>query len=124
MTASLFLSKREFTPVIISRMSLTTEVSTDSATPWSFALMTMLATKRTPLVSGHSAGRMRLPSSASRLCRLGQSARWMTTPLPRVTNPTIASPGTGLQHPAKRVRRPVMPLTMTPPESACASPPR
>ena len=26
------------------RISLTTEVSTDSATPWSFALMTMLAT--------------------------------------------------------------------------------
>ena len=53
-TASLFLSKRELTPVIIRRMSLTTLVSTESATPWSFALITIPATNLPPLVSEHN----------------------------------------------------------------------
>ena len=62
----------------------------------------------------HSAS-MSLPrSSSGRLIMLMQSVRWMDTPLPLVTNPTISSPGTGLQHLEKRTARSWMPLTTIP----------
>ena len=37
-------------------------------------------------------------SISDRLIMLIQSVLWMETPRPLVTNPTISSPGTGLQH--------------------------
>ena len=46
----------------------------------------------------------------------GQSARCMVTPLPLETNPTISSPGTGLQHPAYLTSMSVIPLTIMPEE--------
>src|SRR6266851_79157 len=48
---------------------------------------------------------------------LEQSARCTVTPRPRVMYPTILSPGTGLQHTPKRMRRSVTPFTFTPPRA-------
>ena len=45
----------------------------------------------------HSTSRMRSPLDETSSRAFGQSARWTDTPRPRVTNPTMSSPGTGLQ---------------------------
>jgi len=51
--------------------------------------------------------------SASSLRMLGQSAVWTASPWPRVTNPTTASPGSGLQQRANRTIASPMPwITM------------
>ena len=45
---------------------------------------------------------------------LTQSVLWMDIPLPRVTNPMISSPGTGLQHLENRTDRSWIPFTVIP----------
>ena len=45
---------------------------------------------------------------------LGQSRRCMETPLPRVINPIISSPGTGVQQRDKRTKQLSMPCTIIP----------
>ena len=62
----------------------------------------------------HSASISRTRSLSKRLIILMQSVRWMDTPLPLVTKPTISSPGTGLQHLEKRTATSWMPLTTIP----------
>ena len=63
--------------------------------------------------TSHSTSIRRLTSRS--LMTVGHDRRWTVTPLPRVMNPTIGSPGIGLQHLAKRTRRSPTPLTRTPP---------
>ena len=46
---------------------------------------------------------------------LMQSVRWMETPRPRVTKPTISSPGTGLQHFESFTKQFSIPSTTMPP---------
>ena len=53
-------------------------------------------------------------SSSGRLIILIQSVRCIVTPLPRVTNPTISSPGIGLQHFAKPHAPSSIPCTVMP----------
>ena len=50
----------------------------------------------------------------------GQSARCTDTPRPRVTNPRMSSPGTGLQQRERRTSTSSMPFTTTPLD-VCAS---
>ena len=50
----------------------------------------------------------------ARLMILIQSVRWMDTPRPLVTKPTISSPGTGLQHLENRTATSWIPFTMMP----------
>src|SRR2546423_15468172 len=57
---------------------------------------------------------MRRDTSRS-LITVGQVERWTVTPLPRVMNPTMGSPGMGWQHLANRTSRSPTPLTRTPP---------
>src|SRR5260370_24876883 len=59
---------------------------------------------------------------AIRCCTLTQSVRCTDTPLPRVTNPVILSPGTGVQHFDSRAQTSAAPSTDTPesPEDGCA----
>jgi len=45
----------------------------------------------------------------------GHSRVWMTTPWPRLMNPTIESPGTGVQHLANLTRMSASPCTLMPP---------
>ena len=49
------------------------------------------------------------------LATVAHERRWTVTPLPRVMNPTIGSPGIGWQHLAKRHSRSPTPLTRTAP---------
>src|SRR5215471_1015657 len=49
-----------------------------------------------------------------RCCTLTQSMRCTETPLPRVTNPVILSPGTGVQHLDSRAQTSAEPSTVTP----------
>jgi hypothetical protein len=49
---------------------------------------------------------------------LGQSDRWTLTPCPRVTNPTMPSPGTGVQQRPSFTHTSGSPLTMTPCETS------
>ena len=53
---------------------------------------------------------------------LMQSVRWIVMPLPRVTNPTISSPGIGLQHLEKRTATSWIPRTMMPPLCSFSGP--
>ena len=62
----------------------------------------------------HSASSSLIRSSSGRLIILTQSVRWMEMPRPRVTNPTISSPGTGLQHLEKRTAKSWIPFTTMP----------
>ena len=70
------------------------------------------------VVGAHSTSINRSGSSRSDFTFV-QSARCTDTPLPRVTNPTISSPGTGVQHFASLTRMSGAPRTSTP-----ESPPR
>ena len=51
---------------------------------------------------------------SSRQAALGQSARWILTPKPLVMKPTMASPGTGVQHLANLIMQDSMSSTITP----------
>src|SRR5215467_707005 len=51
---------------------------------------------------------------SSRWARLTQSLRCTETPLPRVTNPVISSPGTGVQHFDSLAHTSAEPSTTTP----------
>ena len=62
--------------------------------------------------SAHRAS-MRLRGSAAR--EFMQSAVWTVTPLPLVIKPTILSPGSGLQQPAKLMRTLSIPSILTSP---------
>ena len=55
-----------------------------------------------------------------RSCAFGQSARCTDTPRPRVTNPRMSSPGTGLQQRDRRTSTSSTPFTTTP-FDVCAS---
>ncbi len=61
----------------------------------------------------HCTSMMRF-GSFFRSAALGQSARCTLTPRPRVTNPMMSSPGTGLQHLDRRTRMSSRPFTTTP----------
>src|ERR1022692_1303470 len=66
-----------------------------------------------------SLGDQRTPTTRSgceetRCCTLTQSLRCTETPLPRVTNPVILSPGTGVQHFDSRAQTSAAPSTDTP----------
>ncbi len=61
----------------------------------------------------HSTSIMR-SGSARRESTLWQLAWWTETPAPRVTNPMISSPGTGVQHLASFTRMSGAPRTSTP----------
>ncbi len=63
---------------------------------------------------------MRCGSDFSRLRMLTQSARWTDTPCALVMNPTILSPGTGLQQRASLTHTPETPLTVMAPEAVWA----
>ena len=79
----------------------------------------LISAKYSPLLPSsapccHSASIRRTFSISERLIILIQSVRWIDTPRPLVTNPTISSPGTGLQHFEKRTARSWIPLTTIP----------
>ena len=63
----------------------------------------------------HSASMRRSLSFSGKLRTFTQSVRCIVTPLPLVTNPTISSPGTGLQHFENLTATSCMPLTTIPP---------
>ena len=98
--------------------SLSTRVMSLSR-PERSSASTWMCTRKTLLVVGaHDTSIMR-SESPIRERTLVQSERWTETPLPRVTKPTISSPGTGVQHLASFTRMSGAPRTSTP-----ESPPR
>ena len=93
-----------------------------SATTWVMSLSNPVRSKASTRIAigyvsvgvdSHSTSISRLTSRS--LMTVGHDRRWTVTPLPRVMNPTIGSPGIGLQHLAKRTSRSPTPLTRTPP---------
>lgn len=75
---------------------------------------TWMATRKTEdWVGAHSTSSIRSGCWESE-STLTQSARWTETPLPRVTNPMIGSPGTGVQQRASLTQTSSTPLTTTP----------
>ena len=75
----------------------------------------MAAVKTVAAPSSHSTSMRRAasPSSLSATA-LAQSARWIETPLPRVTKPMMSSGITGVQHLARRTHTSPRPSTCTP----------
>ena len=76
-------------------------------------------------VGAHSTSSSRSGWALRRLAALVQSVRCTETPPPLVTNPRIASGGTGVQHLASLTQTSDAPLTMTPaspPADALAAP--
>ena len=73
-----------------------------------------MATRKTDwAVGAHSTSTMR-SGWVWRFSTFAQSARCTETPAPRVTQPMISSPGTGVQQRASFDSTSVAPLTMTP----------
>ena len=88
-------------------------VTSDSRRARSRASTWMLTRNRLLDVGAHSTSTMRSGSACSP-GTLTQSERCTETPAPRVTNPTISSPGTGVQQRASLTHTSAAPLTMTP----------
>ena len=64
--------------------------------------------------SAQSTSMIRSGSRRCRVRRFGHVSRWTETPWPRETNPTIASPGTGVQHRPSLTHTSPSPRTTTP----------
>ena len=91
-----------------------TRVTSDSSRERSSA-STWIATRKTlDAVGAHSTSMRRSACCANSVTALVQSPRCTETPAPRVTNPTISSPGTGVQQRASLTQMSEAPLTTTP----------
>lgn len=102
-----------FTPTTFSFSRANTSEMSRSR-PWRSSASTETSTGNTascasPQVTSIS----RSGERRDRACALAQWARWIDTPLPRVTKPTISSGGTGRQQRAKLVNSESTPTTST-----------
>ena len=89
----------------------TTLVTSVSSRDRSMATTSMVATKTPDDRWSHSTSMRRSRDRLASDAALAQSARCTDTPRPRVTNPTISSPGTGVQHRDNRTIRSSRPST-------------
>src|SRR3954453_22541819 len=98
---------------MLTLFSATTWVMSDSKPVRSYASTRMAIGYVSVGAGSHSTSMRRLTSRS--LTTVLHVWRWTVTPLPRVMNPTMGSPGIGWQHFAKRTSRSPTPLTRTPP---------
>ena len=90
-----------------------TRVTSESSRDRSIASTWIWTRNRAVVPESHSTSRIR-SGWDRRAAMFAQSARCTETPSPRVTKPTISSPGTGVQHLANLVHTSETPLTTTP----------
>src|SRR5262249_34529792 len=89
-------------------------VTSRSSRARSRALTSIEAMNTPPGSRSHSTSMSRSAWPSASETALAQSARWTETPRPRVTNPMISSPGTGVQHRDSRTNTSSRPSTCTP----------
>lgn len=94
---------------------------TSRSRPWrSIASSTTSTGNTSSRAAPHSAAIRRSGSRSCSRAALAQLRRWIVTPLPRVTKPTIRSGGAGLQQRARCVIRRSTPRIMMPPPAPSA----
>ena len=111
-----------FTPItLIFAIVSTSEMS--RSRPWRSDARMKISTGNTVsrLVEPHSVSSTRSGLLAAISAKFLQLARWIDTPLPRVTKPTIGSGGAGLQQRASCVISPSVPTTSTPDLAPCST---
>ena len=99
---------------MLTRASEMARVMSDSRPVRSSASTWMATRNSESSVGDQRTSTSRSGSESSRWRKLTQSDRWTDTPWPRVTNPVISSPGTGVQQRDSLAHTSASPSTTTP----------